>query len=302
MKSFLFLLSIFIFAGCGADKAIKATNEMPGKMDEMNTKMTSTEESIRLQKLAIAKENLENEDNAKTLLPVPTGLIAYAKLFAETATTEELVGQVYLYLKDVNDGVVIPDVDEAGNYVPFTAQQINKMNQYKLHRFTAAQAISAFIPQATLEVLINEQIVQDGRYKNTALSMLMMRFQFFRDVMLSGSLLSESMSGVGVLEKALDYAEGMELILKYPFASEIKIKITGFLAPMTSVEEDVATSGREMMSQMLVTIQSRADELKTLARMKVTADPELQAKIREENDQRLARSLQLLADKIAYWK
>jgi hypothetical protein len=94
----------------------------------------------------------------------------------------------------------------------------------------------------------------------------------------------------------------MELILKYPFASEIKIKITGFLAPMTSVEEDVATSGREMMSQMLVTIQSRADELKTLARMKVTADPELQAKIREENDQRLARSLQLLADKIAYWK
>jgi len=293
--SFSFAAILFL-AGCGAQDAIDATNSMPEKMDSMN-------EAVRLQKLAVLKENLENEDNARVLLPVPTDLMGYAKKFAETANAEELVSQVYLYLKNVNDGMFIPKVDETGSDLPFTPQEISENNQYKLHRYIIAQAVSAFIPKVVLEQIIREQIVGELRYKKTAREMLMMRFTFHRDVLLNASILSETFDGVGTLEKAMEYVTDMEYVANLPFASQIAVKTFGFASPFPNVDESLANgSARVAISEILNTIKTRSDVLIGVQMADVTGNSVLNQVAYQDQQRRLKLSLESLDKKIAVWK
>lgn len=235
MKKLLLLSGLLISTGCGVGKAIDSVNATPGKMDAMNEKMSQmqmemskTNESIRLQKVAIAKENLEDPRNAKILLPIPVGLMGYAKLFAENATLEEITGQIYLYLKEINDGVILKSVDASGNEKEFSPQEVNEINQMKLHKFSAAQSICGFLPQSVVDQLVKEYIYTEDRYQKTALNILMMRYQFLRDVMLNASLLSETIDDVGSLEKAYEYINNMDWIARLPFIEKIQVKATGF--------------------------------------------------------------------------
>jgi hypothetical protein len=235
------MLAMVLFAGCDPDGAMKATNDMPakiddtnrkiddtnGKIDDTNVELQKTSDAIRLQKLAIAKEGMEDPQNGVYLEPFPTGIVAFAKTFAETGTEEELVGQIYLYVTEINRSVPPKKVNEKGEPVEYTAQEVQNIKQYKKQRLMAAKAVCAFIPQAMIDEIVKTEIVDGGRYKSTALAMLMFRFNFLGDILLDKSIMEEGITSVGMLEKALEYSRSMETVASYPFVSEITWDITG---------------------------------------------------------------------------
>lgn len=309
MKKLILLAMMISVVGCKAVDAIDSVNETPGKMDAMNSKMGSmqeemkkTNESIRLQKVAIAKENLEDPKNAEVLLPVPVGLMGYAKLFAENATLEEITGQVYLYLKEVNDGIYMKAVDETGAEKEYTAQDVADINQSKMHKFTAAQAISGLLPQSVVEQLVAEYIYQENRYQKTAYNILMMRYQFLRDVMLNGSVLSESIEDVGSLERAYDYVSNMDWIARRPFITKIGVKVYGFLPPYGEFAEELSIPvAKESLLSMYGVILSRSENVEKVQMQSFTGDAAQDAKLFEERSQRLEKVLGSIDNDMAFW-
>lgn len=310
MKNLIFLSTLILLTGCKMLDAVDAVNETPQKMDNMNAEMQDmkgqmlkTNEAIRMQKLAIAKENLEDEKNGMILTPIPFGLMGYAKLFAETAKVDELVAQTYLYITDVHDGLPAPLVGEDGSALDFTAEQISRINQYKSHRFAAMQAIANFIPTAVLAQMIDEEIIAGGRYRETALALLMMRVQFNKKVMLDNSLLAQELKSVGALEKAYEYLVDIEKVFALPFASEIGYDMYGFLPPMKS--EVVFLTPDVMKSIMVNTIQKihlRGKKLKNIKQSQWTGD---EAKDKAQLQKSQARADQIFADldaKLQLWK
>jgi hypothetical protein len=286
MKVLVLIAATLSLMACKLTDAIDSVNAVPEKLERTNERLDDTQEAIRLQKLAIAKQNVEDAANAEILIPVPTGLIGYAKLFAETATVEELVGQVYLYIKEVNEGTLLPNWGKAGP-IDFTDAELQEFNYRKLARVTAAQAIAAFIPDAELEQMVKEEIVNDGRYRKTALNILMLRFQFLRNVMLSGSLLSEPFSGTGAVEDAVEYLEDMNQILAYSFVDHIGVKITGLAAPLENSNEFVKTQGKAELSGLINTTRNMAKDLAKATPMDLTGDPVKDKALRDENNRRL---------------
>lgn len=325
MLRFILLSSLWFVVGCAAVDAVDSVNQTPGKMDTMAAKMgnmekqmNKTNEAIRLQKLAIAKENLEDPKNAEILTPLPFGLMGYAKLFAKTAKLEELVAQVYLYTTDIHDGLPAQTVTDDGTPVAWTAQQTAQINQYKSHRLAAMQAISSFLsqttsdeddvlenvnPETTIDEMIKKEIIGGGRYRETALSILMMRVQFNRKVMLESSLLAQEMTSVGTLEKAMSYLVAIEKIVELPFAREIKYDMYGFLPPMVSEKIEITPEfSQKMMTQLISKIKLRAKGLKSIQSYSWTGDV-AQDKVQLLAAQKRADVIfNQLDQKLAYWK
>ncbi|MCC6137273.1 MAG: hypothetical protein IT287_01470 [Bdellovibrionaceae bacterium] len=308
-KLIIFLCALSLTA-CGVTDAIDSVNATPEKMDAMNTKMgdmqaemSKTNESIRLQKVAIAKENLDDPKNATVLMPVPVGLMGYAKLFAENATLEEIAGQVYLYLKEVNDGIYPKLVDDTGAEIEFTMQEVANINQSKLHKYTAAQAICGLLPQSVVEELVAEYIYKENRYQKTAYNILMMRYQFLRDVMLNGSVLTESIEDVGSLEKAYEYVSYMDWIARRPFLNKINVKAYGFLPPLGEFYEELTVdAAKDSLLSMYDVILSRSKNVEKVQMQSFTGDAAQDAQLFVERTQRLNTVLNSVAADVQYWQ
>ncbi len=302
MKNIILVSACSLLMACGVADSIDSVNAMPDKMDSVNEKMGNMQESIRLQKVAIAKENLEKSENAEILMPVPVGLMGYAKLFAENATLEEITGQVYLYLKEVNDGVYPKSVDDAGMEKEFTVQEVAQINHDKMHKLTAAQAVSGMLPQSVVEKLVSEYILKENRYQKTAYSILMMRYQFLRDVMLNGSLLSETIEDVGSVEKANEYVSYMDWIAQRPFITKINVRIYGFLPPYGEfVEQLTVASAKENLLSMYEVIESRATNVQKVQVQSLSGDAALDAALYQERTVRLNAVLATVKNRTAYW-
>lgn len=230
-----------VLAGCGADEAIRSANEIPDKMDTTNGNMSKmidemkkTTSGVHDQSLLIPMENILKSENHDALSPVPFKLMPYGKKLAEAATATELIELTYLWLKEVDESLPAKDIDESGNEVPYSRQQVAKINNEKLARIIALQVIAGFTPQTTIDEIVQTNIVGSGqagsrRFEQTALSFLMLRTMFIRDVMLQESLLSGPLDNVGKVEESIKYAKLVDSISKYRFASKIGFRTRGLI-------------------------------------------------------------------------
>lgn len=275
------LITIFsaVLSACGADKAIQATNSMPEKMEEMTRKMDETNEAVRLQKVVLAKQGMEDPENARIIFPVPFGIMPYAEKFAENATDGEIIAQLYLYLKEVNEGIYPPKIDAEGNEVELNPAEIQEINFAKLHKFVLAQAISGFLAQKRVERIVQNEIYNDGRFQKTALEMLMMRYRFLRDVLLSSSLLSGTAESVGVIVDAVKYLTQMDWVARRPYLGRIQIRIYGFLPPFEEVYEVLdRASAKESILSLIGDISVQAGQVgKAIERDESTEDGQRKA-------------------------
>jgi hypothetical protein len=204
-------------------------------------------------------------------------------------------------LKYVNEGAPFPNMDATGTPIDMTQDEINDLNHRKVARLSGAQAIAGLLPKEKVEALVNEHIRKSTNRTRTALEILMMRFQFNRDTLLTGSALSEPMTGPGDLLKAIEYVEDMERVMKYPFYQDISISITGFLPPLPNTEEKLADSGAAMIVGMLEALQTRADDLAQVKPMDF-GNKGTNEKTQRERNAQLRTGVNKIETKLAYWQ
>lgn len=305
MRAVYLVLVLFILSACGKTigglhRAVNSVNDTPGKMDVMTARMNELE---RLTKLATAKQNLEDEKNAWALEPIPFGLMPYAKIFAESANLDELTAQFYLYENEVNEGMPQPSVDASGVPLAFTPDQVAKINQHKMARLTAMQAIAAFLPDTMIDELILHEVQGEGQYRETVLALFMMRVKFDRTVIMDNKLLAQEMTSLGVLVEANKYLNDIEKMINLPFASELKYDFYGFLPPVKPDQLQMTPAyAKETMVTLINKIKAKAKPLKTMKVVSWSADEKVNLLQSEKNQAMASQILADLENKLKFWK
>jgi len=274
-------------AGCGAHEAIKSTNSMPEKMDDMLKEMHETSCTM---KKGLSFEALLKEEFGKVLIPVPFDLMPYAKNFAQCASEEDLAEVTYVWMKKLNE--VTLDVASP------TPEQVAKFNHERLHVYSALSAVAGFIPRAKLERMIDIQIVNDGAYQDAVLELLMLRAQFIRNVRLENGLFSKGLINVGRVEKAVEFAEELEYLSRLPFVSQISVSVTGFIDPYPDVIEAFdPNEASKMWAKIKVKAERLNVEMKTW-----TGKPNEDAALYARRQSRMNTALGTINDRISGWK
>ena len=282
---FLFAATLLLSA-CGAQKAIDNTNKIPGKLDRTIDTMKETECTL---KRGLSFEAMLKDEYGRDLIPVPFDLMPFAREFAKCSSEEDLAEVTYMWMKKLNEVTLdLPSPTEA---------QVADFNHRKLHVYSALQAVAGFIPQDKLERIITKQLYGAGRYQDSVMEMLMLRVQFLRDVMLENSLFSKGLTNVGTVEKAVEYAQNIEFIARLPFAKEISVNVTGFMAPMDDAKEnfDPATA-----PVLWAKIKVKAERL-TVDMQNWTGQPGEDQKLMQNRKSRMNQALTTINQKISEW-
>jgi len=266
-KQILAVCSLCLLAtACGAQDAINSVIAMNKKMDQTNTaigqtnsKMDVTNLAIHNQTLAVALDQMMSPENTTNLFP-PTSMMAPGQVFANVATSDEIVQLVYVLLLDVNDkqpdpSLQIPDKAHKGKMTwpdDVTAQ----WDHDKMAKLTALQVICGLMPDQTVQNIIDSQITAADRYQDTAYQVLMLRYLFIDSFMLTESLLSSKVDNPGVAEQGITYIEQLRFIEEQPFASSIKIATFGMLSSDDNLVADLSPAPGKDNSQTLATLLS----------------------------------------------
>lgn len=233
-----FILAIVVsstglLSGCKALKAIDSANAIPGKLDQTyaqiertNTGITETNESVRLQKLILAKNDMLDDKNTVDLEPVALGMIAGAKKFGEAATTEELVEYTRVLLLKIKDQFPDESMKNAeGKYPKALMKEYDHKKMVDLHQI---MTIAGFCPQEKVDQIIEEQIYGGGLYQRTAYAFLMARVLFLGTYLQETSF-AEPMDTVNIMRETITRLGAIDKILKTPFKEHVKLNIDTFL-------------------------------------------------------------------------
>ena len=312
MKTFLLFLTVcfsFVLSSCGINEsmdAVKATPEkmdnmqntigkMHGTMEKMNKGMGETVAGVNDQRILIPLIELMKYENYDELSPLPVKLLPYGKSLAQAVTADQMVEIVYLWLKEIDEVYPPKALDKNGNEIEYTAEQIDKINTTKLGRLAALQITAGFLPQTTVDQIIENQIINFGRFEETTYTILMLRVQFIRDVLLDASLLSKPLNSVGGLNQAIAFTQSLELITQLAFAAKIKMKVSGLLAPQENFEE---TLKKDLALTKWKKIKLSAEKDLKLELQVITGNPEKDAQILKSKQEAFALAMKTVDEHI----
>lgn len=238
MKKLLCItLWTLILSGCGL-------NQMPQKLDQTNERMEqlirNTDEvtlGAKKQSKLIPFENMLKEENSENLSPFPSRLIPFGRELAKVLSAEETVEMTYLWLREVDEVYPVHKLDAQGEDIPYTPEEVKKINHEKMARLMGLQIIAGFLPQTIVDEIIQNQIHSGGRYEDTAYALLMLRVQFIRDVLLEGGLFATPLNNAGKLAQAIEYNKSLELVARLPFVGKIALKTKGLIPTEISPAE-----------------------------------------------------------------
>jgi hypothetical protein len=279
--------------------------DMPDKMDKTNKNMDTmientnhTNKQIDKQAKLIPFESMLKAENSENLSPIPTRLMPFGKELALALSADDMLELTYLWLKEVDEVFPAHKLDDKGDEIPYTADEVAKINHDKTARVIGLQIIAGFLPQEVITEMIQNQVYTGGRYEDTVYAILMLRTQFIRDVLLDASLLSGPLNNPGKVATAIEYNKNIDFIAKLPFAAKIILKTKGFIptedSPVETLDPAIALKNWQR-------IQRSAEADCVVKEEAVTGNPAQDQRIAADKRASLAASESLLQSYISSW-
>ncbi len=268
MKKTFLLLPVLALAltACDLLDMPKKMDGMKETTDGMSTKMSETNESIRLQKVAIALEMINKPENQENLTPVPTGLLPGGKLFAESATTKEIIDYTYLILKQIAEVMPSKGLDADMAPIALTDAELAGVRQQKLAQLYSLMIIASYAQDDKVNAIINQVILGNDVRQKTGLEFLAMRAYFIRDVLLKVSMkvdkdAPETLDNSGAMNEALSWLVKLDQVSKLKLSAglpiQYKVKAAQNLFEIEEVHNDET---RKLTAQMWVSALGKAEE------------------------------------------
>lgn len=276
--SFVSVLSLAVIAS-GCDMM-----QMPDKMDQTksliaattdqvartndevkktNTQMSDVNDAIHKQTLLVALNDMYDAKNTAMLVPVPFGMFAGGKTFAEKATENELVDWFYAKYKELREStpddsqrvavpVLLPKFDANGNKyfearydvqtrgdaqyaVPkmdwvFPRSYIENFNSKLDIAFDSMQVVASFIPQSMIEEMVEKEVGNGDLREQTVYMILNLRDAFTRGALLKNSLYEDKLKNLKQVTESIRLVGNLEYIAGLDSVGEIaKTTIKGYL-------------------------------------------------------------------------
>lgn len=269
--------------------------DMPKKMDNMNQEVARTNDTVERQPVVLAFEAMLKEEYAQDLWPIPFNLMGFAKEFGKYATVEDLVELFYVKIKELNE--VQMELEAP------TDEQIAKFNHKKQHTMVMLQAVAGLLTDAKVEQIIQQRILTDDRFAESALNLLMLRYQFIGNVLLDSSLFSDKMKHAGEVEKAVEYANSLEYLARLPFIKDIQVDITGFYEKpeATETDDNVATLDPSKVPAVWTKIKNKANRMMSVEAEEFEKGIQTNAQLHQERVRRIQNVLVIVDEKIRSW-
>jgi len=252
----LILLPVFalVLSACDALDAPKNMVSMKETTEQMSEKMSVTNEAIRMQKLSHALEMLNDPKNQAKWFPVPTKLIPGGKIFAETATTKEILDYTYLMLKDLEEVLPVKGITKApdltaeeitemekqsdqvimGEIVPLTDAELEVIRTEKWANLYSLMIIASYAQDEKISEIINSYIKGNDVRQKTGLALLALRAYFIREVLLKVSMkvdngTAETLDNSGSMNEAIKWLVKLDQVSKlqlggYPIEVSVEEK------------------------------------------------------------------------------
>lgn len=222
----LITLTIALVAFSSCDKLKK----MEEGMDATRAGIKNTTEGLRKQKLAEASKLMLDENNRKTLSPIPSNMMSAARAMGEAIFADEVLLWAKNYIIKVNEETFTDTYSWV--FDPSTEEGQILQAKFMLNKAADLQMVTlvaGFLPDNVIEQIVNEQAEQ-GAYRDVAFAILKLRANFYSDVMLKAGMIDgdKKIETIGQIEKAIEYGEKLDYICKLDFAHLINVKITGF--------------------------------------------------------------------------
>ncbi|MCC6276455.1 MAG: hypothetical protein IT289_00920 [Oligoflexia bacterium] len=233
MKKISVLVCLVALVGCEAKEALNATKGMPGEMRVMQNEMVKTNEAVRLQKLALSLDRMFSDQNTDIMTPPPSGMLSGAKKFAEFATSQELIEQVYAWLLEINEQVPDESLRVNGS---FPKEVVQRVDFQKMQRLVAIQAVAGFTPDFKVREIVDVQIQSGGVYQEAAYTFLAARGFFIADYLVSRKILSRKVNNLEKLNSGLSELRNLKYIFDLGLGERVALKVTGFLDPSKNID------------------------------------------------------------------
>ena len=173
------------------------------------------------------KNELNNEKNYVKLSPVPVDLMPWGKKAAENMTVEdELIPYIYIKLKDIE--TVRYDDNNLGKPYDMNDPACVRFEMNKVGVFNALATIAGFLPEAKVDQLLYK-LNNSDEYTQTIIHILALRAYFINNVLMNEKYKQDKLIDMGSVEAAISYNKSLERILRLPYATSIKVDISGFV-------------------------------------------------------------------------
>jgi len=244
----------------GLSSKITTTNEtakeLGNKLDRTNQSLDKTESGLHKQTLLVALKDMFDPEHTKSLVPVPFGMFAGGKTFAEELREDEVVDWFYAETKDIKSNapdesqkilipVLKPAIDSVTGSVEFVAQYddrihnghkfkvpqtewafpiryVDSFNNKKDIMLNAMQVVAGFLPQSMMERLVQDEIANGGIREQTVYLILDLRDQFKRGALLKNSLFEDRLKNFKQYKEAFTHVFDLEYIAELPYAKQIQ--------------------------------------------------------------------------------
>jgi hypothetical protein len=164
--------------------------------------------------------------NSKYLNPAPMAMLPPGQVFANEATSDEIVSLVFTLIQGIQDALPVTDPAAQASF-----------NQDKNVDFNVAKVVVGLMSQAKVDEMVHNQIDLGGRYQDTAYKILALRYNFISSLNLSGDLMpgddGSGLTNVGLITEAAKDVAAMTMIAKLPYPEKIAYKLTGFYPSAT---------------------------------------------------------------------
>jgi hypothetical protein len=274
MKISSLLISVLLLSSCGQiQRVLNNAEGLSGQIDhtnqgidKTNNNLTTTSETIRLQKLDTALNEAKDPKNRANLFPIPFDMMTACKIVAETLTPEEAVLLMKNYMLKISEAqwsaeLVLPAVTEA------------EFEHSRMADFFMIKLIAGFLPDETVKAIVEKESNQ-GAYQDIMLKMLKLRYDFNSGTMVKLAMLglnptSKNAAGeyevlkkdvkldtLGKIEKAIEYNEKVEYICNLEFADNIDYKDTDYKIELVVYQPLDSRSAKENWQLILDHAQS----------------------------------------------
>lgn len=259
MKTKLFLSAITLtLIACEAPD-IPAMNKgmksMPTKTAELAEDMKKMKQATHLLTLSTALEGLNKYENHQLLAPLPTGFMAFAKVFAEEATPFELMDITHVWLNEIEKIMPTRGLGTDGGPIAVGQEDLEKARLLKTARLYSAILVAGFAQDDKVDQVIQEQIYSQGRFQKRALEFLALRAFFFREIILKVSMgidssSADTLNNSGMMNEAITYLLKLEKISRLPFADAVRVKLSEKTHNLLEFEEAQDAEGRAQTAGM----------------------------------------------------
>lgn len=265
------ILTTIALSGCGVSDAVKATREMPDRMDQMDRQIAETNKKmetmieqvkqtnsntetllgkVRRQLLLIAREDTMSPKHYSFKPAV--GIVSGAKAFAEAAENDELLGFIKLgfaHLRAEKTGAEGPrDSDADGKEVK------------KIHFLNAMRAVAGYVPQQKVLEIVEKEIIQRGENQYVAYAFLMLRAEYLREMILNAQYLESEngLKNIKSFQAAIRVLEDYEYILNFTPGYRDKVAYNARLEDKTRI--DAKLPPREDGHKFWLALQDRLND------------------------------------------